>query len=160
MPEHTPAPTPHRAIYGFAFYIFFLTLYTLYVFWALLPLKEWGLTYLPDKYFAIMLPMLVLMGFVFFLFFVYPGINMTLTANIDEIRSIVDPTLVLKDKSREFKSWQQLKTELQRSTPSRPKWSPIKNCEDCKGEHTPSCMKPITTVRFVDLKEMTNLYFN
>lgn len=157
MPEHTPAPSPHRAIYGFAFYLFFLTLFILYCLWAYLPLKEWGLTYLPDKYFAIWLPMLVLMGLAFFAFFVYPGINMTLTANIDEISSIVDVKLVLKDE--EFKSWSQLKQRAGNKT-RKQEFSPIENCVDCKGNHSPTKMKAITTVRFVDLAEMNCNYFD
>lgn len=107
MPEHTPAPTPHRAVYGFAFYMLFTVLFLVYVTWALLPV-EFGLhSYLPDKYFAVFVPFLVLVFAWFFAFLIYPAINLSMTVDVDSIASVVDPKLALP-KGTEFTSWSQL----------------------------------------------------
>jgi phosphatidylinositol N-acetylglucosaminyltransferase subunit P len=94
MPEHTPAPTPSRAIYGFILFLLFKTLFIIYVFWAFLPEEflrtKLGLTYLPDKYFALYVPILVLCGVTFFAFFIYPALSLALTASIDHISTIKD----------------------------------------------------------------------
>ncbi len=89
MPEHTPAPTPHRAVYGFAVFLLFKTLLILYLFWAFVPdnflENSLGLTYLPDKYFAMFLPMVVMMALIFFAFLIYPALNLSMTADVDDI---------------------------------------------------------------------------
>lgn len=94
MPEHTPAPTPHRAVYGFAVFLLFKTLLILYLFWAFVPddflENRLGLTYLPDKYFAMILPMVVMMGLMFFAFLIYPALNLSITADVDDISTIRD----------------------------------------------------------------------
>lgn len=94
MPEHTPAPTPHRAVYGFALFLSFKTLLVIYLFWAFVPdhilENQLGLTYLPNKYFAIMLPVLVLTGLMFFAFLIYPAWNLSITNDIDDKFTIRD----------------------------------------------------------------------
>ncbi|KAG4066170.1 hypothetical protein HA402_014470 [Bradysia odoriphaga] len=94
MPEHTPAPTPHRAVYGFAVFLLFKTLLILYLFWAFVPddflENTLGLTYLPDKYFAMFLPMVVMMGLMFFAFLIYPALNLSITADVDHVSTIRD----------------------------------------------------------------------
>lgn len=94
MPEHTPAPTPHRAVYGFAVFLLFKTLLILYLFWAFVPddflENSLGLTYLPDKYFAMFLPMVVMMALMFFAFLIYPALNLSITANVDHVSTIRD----------------------------------------------------------------------
>lgn len=94
MPEHTPAPTPHRAVYGFAVFLLFKTLLILYLFWAFVPddflENSLGLTYLPDKYFAMFLPMVVMVALMFFAFLIYPALNLSITANIDDVSTIRD----------------------------------------------------------------------
>lgn len=94
MPENTPAPTPHRAIYGFAMFLLFKTIFFLYLFWAFVPddilENRLGLTYMPDKYFALFLPVLVLMGLVFFGFFIYPSMNLAMTRPPHDIRTLRD----------------------------------------------------------------------
>lgn len=94
MAEHTPAPTPHRAVYGFAFFILFKTLLFLYLFWAFVPVyileDKLHLTYLPDKYFALILPILIMVAIMFFGFLIYPFMNLSMTSNIDDISTIQD----------------------------------------------------------------------
>lgn len=94
MPEHTPAPTPHRAVYGFAVFLMFKTLLILYLFWAFVPEdfleNTLGLTYLPDKYFAMFLPMLVMVALMFFAFLIYPALNLSITADADDVSTIRD----------------------------------------------------------------------
>lgn len=94
MPEHTPAPTPHRAVYGFAVFLLFKTLLTLYIFWAFVPdnilENTFTITYLPDKYFAVLLPPLVMMSLMFFAFLIYPALNLSITANVDSVSTIRD----------------------------------------------------------------------
>lgn len=94
MAEHTPAPTPHRAVYGFAVFLLFKTLLILYLFWAFVPddflENSLGLTYLPDKYFAMFLPMVVMVALMFFAFLIYPALNLSITADVDDVSTIRD----------------------------------------------------------------------
>lgn len=163
MPEHTPAPTPHRAIYGYAFYLLVITLFVFYLLWALLPTKEWGLTYLPDKYFAVLLPMLVLVGLSFFAFFIYPAINMSLTADIDDMASVADVPLILKGKTKKsVESWSELQQEiLTRRKNYINEKNLIENCEYCLGSHQlPKVADQIDTLRFIDLAEVNKKLFD
>lgn len=94
MAEHTPVPTLHRAVYGFAFFIFFKTLFVLYFFWAFVPdsiIEETlGLTYLPDKYFALYIPILIPCALYTFGFFIYPAWNLSMLHDIDDVNTVVD----------------------------------------------------------------------
>ncbi|KAI1727247.1 PIG-P domain-containing protein [Ditylenchus destructor] len=59
-----PSPNPHpgRGVYGFALYLFSWILFLAYLLWALLPqsvLHSLHLTYLPSKYWAVTVPLLV-----------------------------------------------------------------------------------------------------
>lgn len=162
MPEHTPAPTPHRAIYGYAFYLLVFSLFAFYFLWALLPTKEWGLTYLPDKYFAILLPMLVLVGLSFFAFFIYPAVNMSLTPEIDEMASVVDVNLIIRGKSRQpIQSWEDIQQELEQpKLPSPNVENKIFNCRYCLGNHHKhEVSTQIDTLRFIDLAEVNRELF-
>uniref|UniRef100_A0A0K8TN76 Putative n-acetylglucosaminyltransferase complex n=1 Tax=Tabanus bromius TaxID=304241 RepID=A0A0K8TN76_TABBR len=100
MPEHTPAPTPDRAVYGFALFLLFHTVFFLYILWAFIPSKFFeemlGLTYLPDKYFALYIPILILCGVTFFAFFIYPSLNMAITPNICTSRTVRDTFSIYK----------------------------------------------------------------
>ncbi|XP_065354718.1 phosphatidylinositol N-acetylglucosaminyltransferase subunit P [Calliphora vicina] len=162
MPEHTPAPTPHRAIYGYAFYLLVIALFVFYFLWALLPTKEWGLTYLPDKYFAVLLPMLVLVGLSFFAFFIYPAISMSLTADIDEMASVADVSLILKGKQKKIvRSWSELQQEMvPNRKASKNSGNLIENCYYCLGSHSiPKVADQIDTLRFMDLAEVNKKLF-
>lgn len=165
MPEHTPAPTAHRAVYGYAFYLLVFALFVFYLLWALLPTKEWGLTYLPDKYFAILLPMLVLVGLAFFAFVIYPALNMSLTPRIDEMSSVADISLLLKGKikNKSVTSWKEL--AMAAKTPAHRQHSTghgvtIENCKFCLGNHQlPDVVEQIDTLRFMDLEEVNKKIF-
>lgn len=102
MAEPTPAPTPNRAVYGFAWFLFFKTLFVLYVFWALVPeyiLQDiLGLTYLPDKYFALFLPILVLCALTVFAFLIYPPLNMSMQDNVNSIHTLRDKNVIVRCK--------------------------------------------------------------
>lgn len=164
MPEHTPAPTPHRAVYGYAFYLLVITLFVFYFLWVLLPTKEWGLTYLPDKYFAVLLPMLVLVALSFFAFFIYPAINMSLTPDVNEMASVADVALIFKGKfKKQLRSWSELREE---TIPLPTKVlnldnSFIENCKYCLGHHnTQKESEQIDTLHFMDLGEVNKNLFN
>lgn len=93
MAEHTPAPTPSRAVYGFALYLNFKTYFILYLLWALIP-ESWfhsvGITYLPQRYWAVAVPIFIFTAFALFVFVIYPSINLCMTPDIDDARTIQD----------------------------------------------------------------------
>ncbi|XP_017874252.1 PREDICTED: phosphatidylinositol N-acetylglucosaminyltransferase subunit P [Drosophila arizonae] len=158
MPEHTPAPTPHRAIYGFAFYILFTVLFFVYVAWAFLPVELGLHSYLPDKYFAVFVPVLIMVC-AFFAVIIYPAINLSLTPNIDSIASVVDLKLVLP-KGSEFTSWSQLQNQRSETTPKRNPSPTTTLCNMCKTEHVAKTRSPIPPLRFLDLQEINATYYN
>ncbi|ETN60133.1 phosphatidylinositol glycan, class P [Anopheles darlingi] len=99
MPEHTPAPTPGRAIYGFALFLLFKTLFALYVVWAFVPtavFERLGLTYLPDKYFALFLPILALVAITLFAFLVYPSLALAMTPDVDDRTTVTDSYTIVR----------------------------------------------------------------
>lgn len=116
MSEPTPAPTPNRAVYGFAWFLFFKTLFILYVCWALLP--EYilhdvlGLTYLPDKYFALFLPILVLCALTIFAFLIYPPWNLRLQDNLNNIHTLKDKHMIVRCQYRHKTSGKQCKNKV------------------------------------------------
>ena len=103
MSERTPAPYGPRSVYGYALYIGSNMLLLLYFIWAFVPdeiLHETlGLTYLPSKYWAVALPIWILMAIAVFAFAIYPAINMTLTPDIDDPRTITDQYCLEQRKS-------------------------------------------------------------
>lgn len=91
--EHTPAPYSPRAVYGYAMYIGSNMLFLLYVIWAIIPdevLHYLGLTYWPSKYWAVAIPIWALTALATFAFLIYPAINMLITPDVDDIRTITD----------------------------------------------------------------------
>ncbi|CAK8690479.1 unnamed protein product [Clavelina lepadiformis] len=69
MPEHSPSPTPERALYGFVLYLSSYAFLGLYFLWAYLPahiLNYIGLDYHPQKFWAIVIPFLTLFAFIVF----------------------------------------------------------------------------------------------
>lgn len=98
MSEPTPGPTPNRAVYGFAWFLFSKTLFVLYIIWALIPdyiqRDVFGLTYLPDKYFAMILPVFVLTALTFFAFLIYPPWNLAMQDDINDLHTLRDSRTV------------------------------------------------------------------
>lgn len=100
MGEHTPAPTPGRSYYGFVLYLLGWTGIITYLVWAIVPhtyLAILGLTYIPQSYWAVAFPSVIIMLLVIFVFFIYPAINFTLAIQPDDIRNITDNKAVNED---------------------------------------------------------------
>ncbi|KOB63581.1 Phosphatidylinositol N-acetylglucosaminyltransferase subunit P [Operophtera brumata] len=94
MPEHTPAPTPARSLYGFFMYLFSKTILGIYCIWAFTPdyyLHMFNFYYYPQKYWSTAIPIQCLVALTMVVFFICPSSNMILTPNIDSINTIVDP---------------------------------------------------------------------
>ncbi|CAH2086463.1 unnamed protein product [Euphydryas editha] len=93
MPEHTPAPTPARSLYGFFMYLFSKIILAVYCIWAITPdsyLHYLNIYYYPQKYWAIAVPIQCLVGLTMFAFLVYPSSNLKLTTKINSLNSICD----------------------------------------------------------------------
>lgn len=116
MAEPTPAPTPNRAVYGFAWFLFFKTLFILYVCWALLP--EYilhdvlGLTYLPDKYFALFLPILVLCALTIFAFLIYPPWNLSMQDDLNSVHTLRDKHMIIRCQYKHKANGRQCKNKV------------------------------------------------
>lgn len=103
MPEHTPAPTPARSLYGFFMYLFSNTALAIYCIWAFTPdyyLHQLNIYYYPQKYWARTIPMQCLVALTIFAFIIYPSSNMILTANIDDPKTIIDSFSLGKSKKQ------------------------------------------------------------
>lgn len=94
MSEHTPAPYRPRSVYGYALYIGSNMFFFLYLVWAVVPEEflpeKLGLTYRPLQYWAVAIPIWALTAIAVFVFIIYPAINMLMTPDIDDIRTIRD----------------------------------------------------------------------
>ncbi|CAH1984580.1 unnamed protein product [Acanthoscelides obtectus] len=93
MPEHTPAPTPSRAVYGFVMYLSFRLFFILYLLWAFIPEEYFvamGITFLPQRYWAVSVPVYLLTVLTIFAFFIYPGFGISMTPEINDMRTIRD----------------------------------------------------------------------
>jgi len=93
MVEHSPAPTPSRAVYGFVLYLACKFSFLLYLVWAYVPphwLEYVGLNYWPQRYWALAIPVYVFLAFVMLGFCFYPGLNMLLTPPLDSMQVLTD----------------------------------------------------------------------
>lgn len=93
VPEHSPAPTPSRAVYGFVSYLLCCGLFLLYCVWATVPestLESLGITFLPQKYWAVAIPIYLGVTFFLFVFVVYPSLGLLGTPSLDDIRFVTD----------------------------------------------------------------------
>ncbi|XP_064456953.1 phosphatidylinositol N-acetylglucosaminyltransferase subunit P-like [Ornithodoros turicata] len=93
MAVKTPAPSPIRGIYGYVLYVSCWLGFLLYVIWAYLPspwLEAVGVTYLPNKYWAIAVPLYVMTAVLVFGTCLYPGYIMLATAPLDSESVLTD----------------------------------------------------------------------
>lgn len=98
FPQSSPAPTPSRANYGFALYLASHTAFALYCAWALnlsndgnKPwLHSFGLTYLPQVYWAVAIPVHLLTTVAWVGLILYPSLNMLTNNSIDDPSVIKD----------------------------------------------------------------------
>ncbi|XP_071945030.1 phosphatidylinositol N-acetylglucosaminyltransferase subunit P-like [Antedon mediterranea] len=90
--KNSPGPSHERAIYGFVMYMSSTFALCLYLIWAYLP-KSWlhyvGLTYWPQKYWALAVPVYCSVC-VPFLYFFYTAYNFTITLPLDSINTMQD----------------------------------------------------------------------
>lgn len=104
MAEQSPAPTASRSIYGFVIFLLFSTLFVLYVLWSFIPssvFESIGITDLPQKYFALFFPILILTATTIFAFFIYPSFSFIMTANIDDISTVTDSSAIRRCQYRD-----------------------------------------------------------
>ncbi|XP_050295071.1 phosphatidylinositol N-acetylglucosaminyltransferase subunit P-like isoform X1 [Anthonomus grandis grandis] len=93
MPEHTPAPTPSRAVYGFVMFLSFRIFFIVYLIWALVPeqyFEFFGIDFLPQRHWAVSIPIYLGTVFVIFGFAIYPGLGLLITPDIDDMKTIMD----------------------------------------------------------------------
>jgi len=77
-PEHNPAPTPSRAVYGFTLFLLSKFCLVMYLLWVLLPdstLHSIGLDFFPQKYWAVAMPLYLCLTFFIMVVIVYPSLG-------------------------------------------------------------------------------------
>lgn len=91
--EQKNTPAPHRAIYGFVLWLVSYAFLIIYIVWAFVS-EEWlhvfGLTYWPQKYWAVAIPAYIFTGILLFSFMIYPSINLLITPPLNDLRTVRD----------------------------------------------------------------------
>jgi len=92
-PEHSPAPTPSRAVYGFVLYLLSNFCLVLYFVWALVPdslLFKIGIDFFPQKYWAVTIPLFLSFFFLVFVFIIYPSLGRLHCTGMDNSGQMTD----------------------------------------------------------------------
>ena len=93
MVESSPTPCTSRANYGFALYLASYSVFGLYLIWTILPdfiLEHIGLTFLPQKYWSIGIPLHACVSLALLAFVFYPALNLTLVPDRNDLSIITD----------------------------------------------------------------------
>ena len=104
-PDHSPSPTPERAVYGFVVYLLSTAAFLSYILWLIIPndvFESVGITFLPQKYWAVAVPIYISVAFFLFVIVIYPSLGMILyTPNLvnGDIRHVVDEYTVYNSDS-------------------------------------------------------------
>jgi len=105
--QHNPSPTPERAVYGFILYILSTAGFILYLMWLFLPenvLNFIGIgEFLPQKYWAVALPIYFSVAFFLFVFIVYPSLGLLVTPKIKDVRNITDEFAIYNSEKNQDK---------------------------------------------------------
>lgn len=95
-PDHSPSPTPERAVYGFVVYLLTTGAFLCYILWLIIPsdiLESLGITFLPQKYWAVAIPIYLSVAFFLFIIVIYPSLGMVMyTPSLTEgdLRHVID----------------------------------------------------------------------
>ena len=98
--DHGPSPTPERAVYGFVVYFLCTGAFVFYVLWLLVPediFEMLGITFLPQKYWAVAIPIYLSVAFFLFVIVIYPSLGMCLySPNLKngDLRHVIDENTV------------------------------------------------------------------
>ncbi|GAB6026347.1 hypothetical protein CHUAL_012551 [Chamberlinius hualienensis] len=93
MSDNSPAPTPSRGIYGFVLFLGCVLCAILYLLWAYIPLnwmESVGITYLPQKYWAVAIPVYFTVGVLLFGCCFYPGLCLLNVKPLNSMDLITD----------------------------------------------------------------------
>jgi len=107
VPDHSPCPTPKRAVQGFVVYLLSTVAFALYLVWLLVPEQvlqdSLGFTFLPQRYWAVAVPIYLSVAFVTFVFVVYPSLGLIRTPGLQrgDIRYATDRHSVYNEDSFE-----------------------------------------------------------
>ena len=99
-----PLPSRDRGVKGLVIHLMGIVMFTIYLIWLIVPdsyLAYAGVTFLPQKYWAVAIPIYLAVMFIFFLAFVYPSIGLYNTVPLQEgdMRYIVDSHTIYNEDS-------------------------------------------------------------